>query len=80
VRCLRRNLLDLVVMGYQTGEDYLQNRGTSLVRFAGSLPYPLVIVGNDGSESFLLNTSALDWLEEFSLPAGSWWVIKAIPA
>lgn len=80
VRCLRRNLLDLLVMGYQTSEDNQQNHGISLIRFAESFPYPLVIVGQDGAGSFLLNKAALDWLQEFSLPVGSWQVIEPISA
>lgn len=72
VRCFRQHLLDLVVMGYRTPEELAESEGWTLEEFAARLPHPLVIVGRDGPESFLLNAPALDWLEKLALPEGKW--------
>jgi hypothetical protein len=78
-RCFRQNLLDLVVIGYQKDEE-----GTSseqpLEDFAARLSYPLVIVGPDAPDHFMLNQAAQIWLDDLQLPEGSWQDIKsAIP-
>jgi hypothetical protein len=72
VRCFRKNLLDVVVMGYQPpGEEY--GSGTQpLEEFAQRLAYPLIIVGKDGPESFLLNPEAVKWLDQLDLEGVSW--------
>jgi len=43
--------------------------------FAAQLPYPLVIVGQDDPNQFLLNQAAENWLDELQIPDGSWQVI-----
>lgn len=76
VRCFRQHLLDLVVMGYQPPEQALDGE-QSLEDFARKLHYPLILVGYAGPGSFLLNASALEWLEELDLPEGSWEPLEA---
>ncbi len=72
VRCLRQNLLDLVVMGYQADETELEPGALPLEEFALRLQYPLVIVGCQGPRSFLLNPKAIEWLAKLDLPQQSW--------
>jgi hypothetical protein len=71
-RCLRQNLLDLVVMGYQPPETDLEPGALPLEEFALHLPHPLVIVGSQGPRSFLLNAKAVEWLPKLDLPEGAW--------
>jgi hypothetical protein len=71
VRCLRQNLLDLVVMGYQKAEDEASGE-QALEDFALHLPYPMVIVGPDAPDQFILNQAAEKWLVELELPEGNW--------
>ena len=77
IRCFRRHLLDLVVMGYQPPElDTSAMMVQPLIRFAQSLPYPLIIVGSDGPDSFLLNAAAYSLLDQLDLPVGSWQLLE----
>ena len=80
VRCLRKHQLDLVVMGYQAGEDDAISEENSLLSFAEKLPYPMVIAGKDGPGSYLLNPQALEWLDRLALPVGSWQPIQLAEA
>lgn len=77
IRCFRQNLLDLVVMGYQLPPEDPHAGERPLEEFAASLQYPLVIVGLDGPESFLINHKALDMLDQLELPEGSWKVLQS---
>jgi hypothetical protein len=72
IRCFRQNLLDLVVMGYQLPSEDAHAGQRPLEEFILGLPYPLVIVGLDGPESFLINHKAFEMLEQLELPEGSW--------
>jgi hypothetical protein len=76
VRCFRQNLLDLVVMGYQLPPEDASTEERPLEEFAAGLQYPLVIVGLDGPESFLINDRASEMLDQLGLPEGSWQVIQ----
>ncbi len=76
VRCFRQNLLDLVVMGYRTG-GHSASGEQPLEGFAAHLNYPLVIVGPEGPDRFLLNQAALAWLDDLQLPEGSWRVVES---
>ena len=79
-RCFRQNLLDLVVVGYPPDDPATSNE-QSLEDFAAHLNYPLVIVGPDEPEHFMLNLAAQSWLDELDLPEGSWQIIEyAVPA
>jgi hypothetical protein len=78
IRCFRRHLLDLVVMGYQLPAEGAGDRPVE--EFAASLAYPLVIVGLDGPESFLINAAAAEMLDQLELPEGSWKVLQPAPA
>jgi hypothetical protein len=79
-RCFHQNLLDLVVIGYQQDEQNTSNE-QPLEEFAANLNYPLVIVGPDASDKFLLNQAAQTWLDKLQLPDGSWQAVQAaIPA
>jgi hypothetical protein len=78
-RCFRQNLLDLVVLGYPPNE-LTTSAEQPLEDFAAQLSYPLVIVGPDDPEHFMLNKTAQNWLEELQLPDGSWQIIEhAVP-
>jgi len=80
-RCLRQNLLDLVVMGYQSLEDQAVSSAQGQESFALHLPYPIIIVGPDSPDQFIINTAAEEWLDELGLPEGSWRVVHSkIPA
>lgn len=76
LRCFRQHLLDLVVMGYQAPDPVNSPAEQPLELFAANLDYPLLIVGIDGPQSFMLNAKALGLLDQLSLPAGSWQVLE----
>jgi hypothetical protein len=76
IRCFRRHLLDLVVMGYQLSPEGTDASDRPLEEFAAPLAYPLVIVGLDGPESFLINSTAAGILDQLDLPEGSWKVLQ----
>ena len=79
-RCFRQNLLDLVVTGYQQEEQITSNE-QPLEEFAANLNYPLVIVGPEDPNHFMLNQAAQAWLDELGLPEGSWQALQvAVPA
>jgi hypothetical protein len=80
VRCFRQNLLDMVVMGYQLPSEWVSAEEQALEDFAAGIPYPIVIVGLDGPESFLINQTAHEILEQLVLPDGGWSVIRPEPA
>lgn len=77
-RCLRQHLLDVVVMGYQTLEDSLEADAQTMEAFALSLPQPVVLVGHQGPDSYLINPAALPWLDQLQLPAGRWQVLQPV--
>jgi len=74
-RCFRQNLLDLVVLGYSR-DDLTTSAEQPLEGFAAQLNYPLVIVGPDKPDRFLLNHAARSWLSELRLAEGNWSVIE----
>ena len=76
VRCFRQNLLDLVVMGYQVPPEEPSAHRRPLEEFAARLQYPVIIVGLDGPESFLINRTAFKVLDLLALPEGSWKTIQ----
>lgn len=78
IRCMRNHLLDLVVMGYQPIADGVLESWQPLEIFAANLPYPIVLVGQSGPQSFLINAHALDWLGELELPEGSWKLLQPV--
>jgi len=71
VRCLRREELDMVVMGWR-GPEVRVMMEKPLDEFARELTYPMVIVGRDGPDSYLLNARAVAILDFLGLPAGTW--------
>lgn len=75
-RCFRQNLLDLVVLGYPSN-DLAASSEQPLEEFAAHLNYPLVIVGPDKSDRFLLNQAAQTWLDDLQLPDGSWTAVES---
>jgi hypothetical protein len=77
-RCFRQNLLDLVVIGYQPYEARMASGERSLEEFAVQLDYPLVIVGPDRPDHFLLNQAARSWLDDLQLPEGRWQGIEIV--
>ncbi len=79
-RCFRQNLLDLVVIGHPS-ENLVTSNEQPLEEFAAQLNYPLVIVGPDEPDRFLLNKAAQSWLDNLHLLDGSWQAVKpAVPA
>ena len=76
VRCLRRNQLDLIVMGYMPVEEVQEPGVQPLDEFAYRLSYPVILVGRDGPHSFLLNAKALEWLEYLDIPQGDWTLLE----
>jgi hypothetical protein len=76
VRCLRKNLLDLVVMGYQLADQEMDAGSQPLEIFAYKLQFPLILVGRDGPQSILLNAKAVEWLDQLRLPEGSWEMLE----
>jgi hypothetical protein len=76
-RCFRQNLLDLVVIGYQLDEQ-VTSVEQPLEDFAAHLNYPLVIVGPNTSDHFLLNQAAQGWLDELQLPEDSWQAVEML--
>jgi hypothetical protein len=80
-RCFRQNLLDLVVVGYQHFDEQTISSEQPLEEFATHLNYPLVIVGPDAPDHFMLNQAAQGWLGELQLPEAGWEAVElAIPA
>ncbi len=78
IRCMRNHLLDLVVMGYNPNVDRAFESGQPQEIFAASIPYPIVLVGKSGPQSYLLNPHAQEWLDQLELPEGSWMLLEAI--
>jgi hypothetical protein len=74
-RCFRQNLLDLVVLGYPPN-DLTTSAEQPLEDFAAHLNYPLVIVGPDKPDQFLVNHAVQDWLDELQLPENRWNAIE----
>jgi hypothetical protein len=77
-RCFRQNLLDLVVIGYQPYDAQVASGEQPLEEFAGHLEYPLVIVGPDKPDQFMLNRTAQTWADELRLLDGSYQVIEPV--
>jgi hypothetical protein len=77
-RCFRQNLLDLVVVGYQHFDEQTISSEQPLEEFAAHLNHPLVIVGPDAPDHFMLNQAAQDWLGVLELPEGSWQVCELV--
>jgi hypothetical protein len=80
IRCFRQHFLDVVVMGYQSPEANTSSAEQPLTQFAQGLPCPIIIVGVDGPDTFLLNAKAYTLLDQLDLPAGSWQVLADTPA
>jgi len=78
VRCFRQHLLDLVVLGYQTPSEQDASFELPLEAFAARIDYPLVIVGPQSPDQFLLNPAAIPWLDDLQLPEGSWREIEPV--
>ena len=76
IRCFRQHFLDLVVIGYQEPNPEASSSEQPLELFALNLPYPIVIVGADGPDSFLLNAKAFELRQQLALPEGSWQVLE----
>jgi len=70
-RCFRQNLLDLVVVGYPPDDPATSNE-QPIEEFTAHLNYPMIIVGPDASDHFMLNQTAQSWLDDLQLPDGSW--------
>jgi hypothetical protein len=76
VRCFRSHLLDVVIMGYQ--QVSAEAGAQPLEAFAYKLAYPLIIVGRDGPESFLLNSKALELQDRLDLTGYSWQILQPL--
>ena len=78
IRCMRNHLLDLVVMGYQPEINEAFETWQPLEGFTANLPYPMVLVGHDGPQSYLINAKALGWQTQLEMPEGSWQLLPAL--
>ena len=76
-RCFRQNLLDLVVLGYPPTDPETSNE-QPLEEFAAHLNYPLVIVGPDTPDHFMLNQAAQGWLDELQIQENSWQAVELV--
>jgi len=76
IRCFRQNFLDLVVMGYQEPVAAVTSAEQPMDLFAMHLPYPVIIVGKDGPETFLLNHRAAEMRDVLALPADGWQILE----
>lgn len=78
VRCFRKNLLDLVVIGYQAVDDETHSTAQTLEEFALHVPFPLIVVGKDGPHNYLLNEKAREVLDDLDLPDSSWSFLQPV--
>ena len=78
IRCMRNHLLDLVVMGYRQAANEAYEAWKPLPAFAANLAYPIILVGHDGPQSYLINAQALAWQDQLELPDGSWQILDPI--
>jgi len=78
IRCMRNHLLDLVVMGYQPATSETYETWQPLSVFAANLPYPIILVGQDGPQSYLINVQALAWQDQLELPEGRWQILDPV--
>jgi len=77
VRCFRKHLLDLVVMGYPpVNSDDPGEQPIEL--FAARAHCPLILVGRDGPGTFLLNPYTRPWLDQLGLEEGSWHTLEPV--
>lgn len=77
VRCFRKNLLDLVVMGYPPSND-ADVQDQSVEEFAIKTACPILLVGRDGPGTYLLNPQMVPLLDQLELPEGSWQVLEPV--
>lgn len=77
VRCFRKNLLDLVVMGYPSESDS-DTIEQPIEEFALKCACPILLVGRDGPQTFLLNPTIIPMLDQLDLPEGSWQVLEPV--
>ncbi|RMG92771.1 MAG: hypothetical protein D6706_16225 [Chloroflexi bacterium] len=77
VRCLRQHLLDIVVMGYQKLSDEFSDE-QPLELFAAKLQYPVVIVGYNGPDTFLLNDKAAKIYKQLGLAERKWQALNEL--
>jgi hypothetical protein len=78
VRCLRDNQLDAIVMGYQLLKEEFDPGVIPLELFAQRLSYPLIIVGRDGPDSFMLNPKAVEWLDHLDILDKAYTVLEPL--
>jgi hypothetical protein len=76
MRCFRQNLLDMVVMGYQKLAPDASSGEQPMESFIVGLPFPIVVVGPEVPNSFLINEKASEIVELLALPEGSWRVLQ----
>jgi hypothetical protein len=78
-RCFRQNLLDLVVMGYQPHQASQEHSEKPQELFALEFDFPLIIVGAEGEQHYLINQKASQWMEALCLDNVSWKLIQPQP-
>jgi hypothetical protein len=77
-RCFRQNLLELVVVGYQQFDEQMASGEQPLEEFSAHLNYPLVIIGPDEPDHYMLNKAAESWLGELQLLESSWQAVELV--
>lgn len=75
-RCFRQNLLDLVVMGYQPFQEAQEHSDKPQELFASEFDFPIILVGAEGPQNYLINQKALALKDSLYLDQGTWKVIQ----
>jgi len=75
-KCFKRGEYEVLIIGYQgKGADF--GGTTTIEEFAKRFHGPLVLVGPDAPDHFVLNGKAKEILDQLELPAGKWELLAA---
>ena len=75
-RCLLVREFQILVLGHEGPETMFAGR--PIEEFAYSFVSPVVLVGEEGPEQYLLNSQAVLTLDKLGLPEGSWTKIELV--
>jgi hypothetical protein len=76
IRCFRNELLDVVIMGYQPPPETGTAADLPLEDFAEQVPFPFILVGVDGPNTYLINSQAAEIHHQMALPEGRWRILQ----
>ncbi|MEW6115230.1 MAG: universal stress protein [Thermodesulfobacteriota bacterium] len=75
-KCFKRGEYDVLIIGYQgKGADF--GGTTTIEEFAKRFHGPLVLVGPDSPDHFVLNDKAKEIVDQLELPDGKWELLAA---